>query len=115
MLDLGDVDGLESRDKGGCCVVLFCIIMVLSLRCFEKEAEGPRDGERAGLVGARPAGDISPVGRGEASRLVAAASDDDVTEVRREAGGLTEVMAEMRRPANLPDCERGRRVASRLS
>lgn len=113
MLALGDISGLESWDERGCCDVLFCIIMVLSLRCLEKEAEGPREGERAGLVGARPAGDISPVGSGEASRLESAASDAEVTEVRREAGGLTEVMAEMRRPANLPECERGRRVALR--
>ncbi len=59
--------------------------------------------EVAGLVGARLGGDMTPAGSGEPAFLPSEAS-----EARLEEGGLLEVRAEMRRAANLPDCERGR-------
>ena len=87
--------------------------MVLSLRCLENDVEALRDGDTSGLVGARPAGDMTPVGRGELTRSLVpvALSVSEAFEVRREAGGLDELSAEMRRPANLPECDRALRGA----
>lgn len=88
--------------------MLLCLIIVLSRRCLEKEVEVSGEGETTGLIGARLAGDMAPVGRGELddSLRPAALRVSEAVEVRREAAGLDELSAEMRRPANLPDWDR---------
>ncbi len=66
----------------------------------------------------KTSGDIAPVGRGELelSLLTAPPIESEAFEVRREAGGLLEeVIAEIRKPANLPECERALRWPDRFS
>lgn len=75
-------------------------MIVLSLRCLAKQVEVSRNGAASGLGGARPAGDMAPVGRGEPEASL------ETLELRRDAGGLDELRAEMRSPANLPEVER---------
>lgn len=101
-----EVLGEAGTESGACFSPSVCVLTIrlLRRRCLENEA-----GAGSVASSALPkCASTGSAGMGETERSLAALAglDAEISDERRELDGLEEDMAEMRRAAKRPDCER---------